>query len=229
MAPLDPTLLTEARGARDRLLELQRDLEKTRADYNHAIRRLHAEGGSLREIAEDLGVSHQRIHQIVEAGPEPAGPRGRGRRSPWPFPHERFTRRARRVVGLAEEEADALGHGRVGTEHLLLGLIRAEDEATAKVFADAGVTLEAAREQVAGLTLRPRGRGRASFTRAAKRSLALTLHEARTLGDSSLGADHLLLGLLADERAGARNVLRELGADPDAIRSAALERREAAG
>jgi hypothetical protein len=225
MQPLDPTLLTEARSARDRLLELQRDLEKTRADYNHAIRRLHAEGGSLREIAEDLGVSHQRVHQIVDAGPEPAGPRGHARRSPWPFPHERFTRRARRVVGLAQEEADALGHGRVGTEHLLLGLLRSEDDATAEAFAGAGVTLEAAREQVSALELRPRGRARSPFTRAAKRSLALTLQEARELGDRSLGADHLLLGVLADERAGARGVLRELGADPDALRAAVLERR----
>ena len=55
MNPLDPTLLKEARGSRDKFLEAQHELERTRADYNHTIRRLHAEGGSLREIADDSG------------------------------------------------------------------------------------------------------------------------------------------------------------------------------
>src|SRR5918998_4128038 len=142
MAPLDPTILGEARGSRDRLLELQRDLEKTRADYNHAVRRLHAAGGSLREIAENLGLSHQRVHQIVE-GAEAAARGGHGRhggrrRFAWAF--ERFTRRARQIVVLAQEEAEALGHTRVGTEHLLLGLLRSEDEAVAGPLAHPGVT-----------------------------------------------------------------------------------------
>src|ERR687893_3142773 len=121
MTPLDPTILTEARSSRDRLLELQRDLEKVRADYNHAVRRLHAAGGSLREIAEDLGLSHQRVHQIVEGGETP-GPRGRhgrgGPRFAWAF--ERFTRRARQIVVLPHEEAGAPRHTRVGTEHPLI-------------------------------------------------------------------------------------------------------------
>jgi hypothetical protein len=227
MTPLDPGLLKEARTSRDRLLELQRDLEKARADYNHAVRRLHAEGGSLREIAEDLGLSHQRVHQIVDAGDERASARPYRRRSPWPFPHERFTRRARRAVALAQEEADELGHGRVGTEHMLLGVLKAEDEATAPVLAEAGVAFDRARELVGGIEARPRGRGRMSFTRAAKRSLALSLHAARDLGDTYIGTEHVVLGLVADERAGAVGILRGLGADPDAIRAALLERRAA--
>jgi len=227
MTPLDPTILKEARSSRDRLLELQRDLEKARADYNHAVRRLHAEGGSLREIAEDLGLSHQRVHQIVDSGDASVAGGRRGSRSPWPFPHERFTRRARQVVALAQEEVEALGHGRVGTEHLLLGLLRAEDETTAPLLRDAGVTLDAARDLVAKIEVRPRGRGRMPFTRAAKRSLAYTLHEARELGDNFIGAEHILLGLVADERAGSVAILRELGVDPDALRAAALARRAA--
>jgi ATP-dependent Clp protease ATP-binding subunit ClpA len=228
MTPLDPTLLKEARSSRDRLLELQRDLEKARADYNHAVRRLHAGGGSLREIAEDLGLSHQRVHQIVDSGDETASPPVQRRRSPWPFPHERFTRRARRAVALAQEEADELGHGRVGTEHMLLGVLKAEDEATATVLENAGVSFARARELVGGLEVRPRGRGRMPFTRAAKRSLALSLHAARDLGDTYIGTEHVLLGLVADERAGAVEIVRELGADPDAIRTAVLDRRTAA-
>lgn len=226
MTPLDPTILTEARTSRDRLLELQHELERARADYNHSVRRLHAAGGSLREIAEDLGLSHQRVHQIVEGGETP-GPRGRhgpGRpRFAWAF--ERFTRRARQIVVLAQEEAEALGHTRVGTEHLLIGLARAEDEAVAPVLSDAQITAEAARDKARDLISGESGRRRIPFTRAAKRALDNALREARALGDNYIGAEHVLLGLLADERNGAVAILRALGADPEALRSATIAAR----
>ncbi len=224
MTPLDPNLVKEARSSRDRLLELQRDAEKARVDYNHAVRKLHAAGGSLREIAEDLGLSHQRVHQIVDGGEGRPTRGGPGRRFSWPF--ERFTRRARQIVVLAQEEADTLGHGRAGTEHLLLGLLRTEDEATAGILADAGVTLDAARERVAALEA-GQARRRNPFTRAAKRALELSLGEAQALGDNFIGAEHVLLGLVADERAGAVAILRELGAEPEALRAAVLARRSA--
>ncbi len=227
MTPLDPTLLKEARGSRDRLLELQRDLEKARADYNHAVRRLHAEGGSLREIAEDLGLSHQRVHQIVEGGEGGPTRRGHGPRGRFGWPFERFTRRSRQIIVLGQEEADALGHGRVGSEHLLLGLLKAQDESVAAVLADAGVTYDAAREKVAALNF-GQSKRRVPFTRAAKRVLEHAVREAQALGDTYIGADHVLLGLVSDERAGSVEILRELGADPGAIRAAVLERRSAA-
>jgi ATP-dependent Clp protease ATP-binding subunit ClpA len=63
---LDEAILAEARSFRERMLELQRDTEKTRVDFHHSVRRLHAAGGSLREIADVLGLSHQRVHQIVD-------------------------------------------------------------------------------------------------------------------------------------------------------------------
>jgi hypothetical protein len=64
--PLDEGLLSEARETRDRLIEFEYEAERTRLSYQRAIRRLHAAGGSLREIGEALGLSHQRVHQIVE-------------------------------------------------------------------------------------------------------------------------------------------------------------------
>src|SRR4051812_35096949 len=67
MMTIDEAALAEARAARERLLDLQRDAERARVDYHHEIRRLHAAGGSLREIADALGLSHQRVHQIVDA------------------------------------------------------------------------------------------------------------------------------------------------------------------
>src|SRR3954471_224610 len=73
MMTIDEAALAEARKARSRLLELQRDAERAQVDYHHEIRRLHAAGGSLREIADALGLRHQRVHKIVEAEESDAG------------------------------------------------------------------------------------------------------------------------------------------------------------
>ena len=79
---LDADLVRDAKAARARLLASQHAAEQARADYHHAIRRLHAAGGSLREIAEVLRLSHQRVHQIIDEAAEPTRPwwRRRGRR-----------------------------------------------------------------------------------------------------------------------------------------------------
>lgn len=64
---LDETLLRQARQARDRVIEIQLEADRAQVNYQHAIRRMHAAGGSLREVADALGLSHQRVHQIVDA------------------------------------------------------------------------------------------------------------------------------------------------------------------
>jgi hypothetical protein len=64
---MDETLLAEARQARDRLIDAERDADVARAEFHRAVRRLHLHGASLRELASGLGLSHQRVHQIVEA------------------------------------------------------------------------------------------------------------------------------------------------------------------
>jgi hypothetical protein len=226
MTPLDPATLREARESRDRMLDAQHTLETARADYGHAIRKLHAEGGSLREIAESLGLSHQRVHQLVE-GDEAGRPARKGQRRRFDWPFTRFTRRARQVIVLAQQEADELGHAPAGTEHVLLGLVLAEDEATAPSLAEAGLTADAVRQQVAALEPAGTRRRRHGFTRAAKRALERSLLEAKTLGDNYIGAEHVLLGLLADERAGAVAIVRDLGADPEALRGAVLKGKAA--
>jgi len=205
------------------MLEAQHELERARADYGHALRRLHAEGGSLREIAESLGLSHQRVHQIVEGDEGAAGRRGKQRRFDWPF--TRFTRRARQVIVLAQEEAETLGHSPAGSEHLLLGLARAEDESTAAVLAEFRLTADAIRERVAALAPAGTKRRRRGFTRAAKRILERSVREAQALGDNYIGANHILLGLVSDERAGAVAIVRQLGADPEALGAAVRARR----
>ena len=65
---LDPEILTTARAARVRMVDAQHELEHARADFHHAVGRLHAAGASMREIAAELDLSHQRVHQIVSGG-----------------------------------------------------------------------------------------------------------------------------------------------------------------
>ena len=228
---LDEAILREATELRDRLLELQHEADRTRVDYQHVIRRLHAAGGSLREIAEALGLSHQRVHQIVEhdvvAPPYarhgvPRIPRPRaapGRRG-----LERFTRAARASVALAQEEAEALGHEYIGTEHLLLGLVRAERGGAARVLTDVGVTLERAREETARASGEreqdvERGRlgRRMPFTPRAKRALENALQEARARQHGRIGTEHMLLALVADEESLAREILGALGVAGPAV------------
>jgi hypothetical protein len=131
MMTLDENILGEARTARDRLLELQHEAERAQADFQHAVRRLHAVGGSMREIGESLSLSHQRVHQIVDAATpgsateRPGGPFGRARRGVRDA-FARFTDDARQIVVNAQEEAASFGHDFVGTEHLLLAVLRSE-------------------------------------------------------------------------------------------------------
>jgi DNA-binding CsgD family transcriptional regulator len=228
---LDKDTLVQAEQARDRLLELQHSAEVARVDYHHAIRRLHAAGGSLREIADALGLSHQRVHQIVEPvdGSSGRGPDRRGhevrrlhRRLRGFVPFERFTREARDVVAGAIDEAGALGHRRVGTEHLLISLTGGEPgSAVGSAFATVGVTRDAV---VAAVTTRlgsgPAGStGRRPFTPAARRVLARAIQEARAGREGEIGAEHILLGLVADG-GDAAEILAGLGATPDRVREA---------
>jgi ATP-dependent Clp protease ATP-binding subunit ClpA len=218
---LDERVLSEANGVRDRLLELQHEQERAQADLHHAIRRLHAAGGSLREIADELGLSHQRVHQIVgaEATTKATGGRRHGRGF-----GVRFTRVARRVVTAAGDEARALGHDRIGTEHLLLGAFAIEEAGAHRVLVDAGIEAGRLREAVVaavGEGGEPRRR-RLPFTRAGKHVLEHALQEAMQLGSRYIGSEHLLLGVLKAENSGGRSVLESLGADPAALRAATV-------
>jgi ATP-dependent Clp protease ATP-binding subunit ClpA len=216
---LDEQILSEATGVRDRLLELQHEQERAQADLHHAIRRLHASGGSLREIADELGLSHQRVHQIVGSEAGPRSRRGHGRTG-----HLRFTRVARAVVSAAGDAARTLGHDRIGTEHLLLGALAVEESGAHRALADAGIEADRLRDAVVaavGEGGEPRRR-RLPFTRAAKRALEHALHEATQLGSRYIGSEHVLLGVLDAEGSGGRAVLESLGNDPAALRAATV-------
>jgi len=214
--------------ARERLLDLEHEAERARVDFHHGLRRLHAAGGSLREIADRFALSHQRVHQIVDTAAS-GGQRGRGtvvleaikdRVRDW-GPFTRFTKEARTVVLCAQEEAKELGHGKVGTEHLLLGLLLGEEETAARVLETLGVELEPTRAGIvsalgtgdclkAGKTL--------PFTPRAKRVLEHSLREALDLQHNHIGTEHILLGLVRERSGLAARLLRDLGADAERVR-----------
>jgi hypothetical protein len=134
---------------------------------------------------------------------------------------ERFTDRARRVVVLAQEEARMLNHNYIGTEHILLALIREGGGIAAQALASLGITEEAARQQVEQIVGRgqqdPSG-GHIPFTPRAKKTLQLSMREAIALGHAYIGTEHILLGLVREGDSPAMQVLNGLGIDPVRVR-----------
>ncbi len=134
---------------------------------------------------------------------------------------DRFTETAIKVIMLAQEEARHLGHNFVGTEQILLGLISEGTGIAAKTLKTMGVTLKDARSEVEKII--GRGSGFVAveipFTPRAKRVLELSWDEARQLGHSYIGTEHLLLGLIREGEGVAARVLENLGVDLNKVRS----------
>ena len=138
---------------------------------------------------------------------------------------ERFTDRARRVIVLAQEEARALQHNYIGTEHLLLGLIREGEGIAAKALTAKGVSLDDTRKQVEEMI----GKGTAApnghipFTPHAKQVLELSLREALQLGHSYIGTEHILLGLIREGEGVGTQVLIKMDVDLGELRSTTID------
>jgi ATP-dependent Clp protease ATP-binding subunit ClpC len=137
----------------------------------------------------------------------------------------RFTERARKVILLAKEEALRLNHDCVGSEHLLLGLIKEGTGVAAMVLHNLGVDLEKVRLEVEKL-IPPGGktlqRGDIPFTARAKKILDLAIDEARNLGHNFIGTEHLLLGIIREGTGAAANVLIGLGVDLERVHNEVL-------
>ena len=134
---------------------------------------------------------------------------------------ERFTQRARRVLALAQEEAERLHHGYIGTEHLLLGLMREEGGVAGRVLRDLGVEQRRVQEMIERLT--GAGAKTPSLTKidlapGTKRVLELAVDEARRMGHHYIGTEHLLLGLVRQNEGVAIDVLKKLGISAEQIR-----------
>ena len=133
---------------------------------------------------------------------------------------ERFTERARKVVVLAQEEARHFNHNYIGTEHLLLGLLREDEGVAARALASLNVTLDEVREQVESIVGygEEGSGGQAPFTPRSKKVLELALREALQLGHNYIGTEHILLGLVRESEGVAARVLSNLDVDPDKVR-----------
>jgi len=219
---LDEQILAEARDVRQRLVDLESQTAHARVDYHHAIKKLHAAGGSLREIADVLDLSHQRVHQIVDGPSVMPGPpfgrrgprhgrRGHGRRGR-EFFMARFDDGAKEMMVQAQHEAESLKHNYIGTEHLMLAGARRGVE---------GLDYDAARKEVverigegenqwiAGLP-RP-------LTPRAKRTLAAALEQAESDDREQFGAGDVLLVIASDPKGIGGEVLAALGVTPEQL------------
>ncbi len=136
----------------------------------------------------------------------------------------RFTEQARRVVVLAREEASTLRHNCVGTEHILLGLLREEGGIGALVLERLDISAGRVRAEV----VRTVGVGEAAvtqipFTSRAKQALECELREALVLGHNYIGTEHILLGVVGDDEALATRILIGCNADREQIHGAVIE------
>ena len=134
---------------------------------------------------------------------------------------ERFTERARQVVVLAQDESRTLGHDYIGTEHILLGLLREEEGLAARVLESLDLTIERVRAQVVSIVGlgETAATGQIPFTPNAKEALEFSLREALSLGHDWIGTEHILLGLVRATDGVAARILLDFGADADTIRN----------
>jgi hypothetical protein len=134
--------------------------------------------------------------------------------------------RRRSVVVLAQEEARHFNHNYIGTEHLLLGLLREDEGVAARALTSLNVTLDDVREQVESIvgTYQEEGPGgQVSFSPRSKKVLELALREALQLGHNYIGTEHILLGLVRERKSLASKILLNLGVDPKKVREKVVE------
>ncbi len=138
---------------------------------------------------------------------------------------DKFTERARKVLSLAQEEAKRFQHNYIGTEHLLLGLVREGEGVAAKVLSNLGVELNKVRSAVEFII----GRGdrivlgEIGLTPRAKKVIELAVDEARRLNHHYIGTEHLLLGLVREDEGIAAGVLESLGVNLEKVRTQTIQ------
>jgi ATP-dependent Clp protease ATP-binding subunit ClpA len=137
------------------------------------------------------------------------------------YPFERFTERAKKVLTLAQEEAERSRHSYIGTEHLLLGLLREHDGLAAHVLANLGVEIDAVRQVIESVL----GRNERIViqqiipTSRVKKVIELSFEESRRTGHDYVGTEHVLLGLMMEGEGIAAHVLHDLGATLEKVRA----------
>jgi hypothetical protein len=225
---VDAELRQQALTARDRLIEAEHDADRARVEYHYAIRRLHAAGGSMREIAGELGLSHQRVHQIVDEvdlrtyrSPVGKPARQTGSQPPDAPAYDKMSGDAREALLSAQDEARSLNHGYIGTEHLLLGLLGVPRGVVARLLAEVGITAQDVRsaiDRIIGRGEREAPSSPLRLTPRSKKVLELALRESKRDRSTHVRGEHVLLGLLREGKGVGAQVLGQLGADPADVR-----------
>jgi len=132
---------------------------------------------------------------------------------------ERFTQRARRVLSLAHQEAERMRHNYIGTEHLLLGLIREEGGVAGRVLRELGLEVERVQEMIERITgIGSYRGGKLDLSPGTQQVLELAVDEARQMGHHYIGTEHILLGLIRYGEGVALDVLGKLGIKPEQIK-----------
>lgn len=170
---------------------------------------------SWTEIGQQLGVTKQGAQQRFVS-------RSAGGLEGW---LEGLTARARLVLELAQDEARLMNHNYLGTEHILLGLVRESEGLGAKALVSLGIPLGSVRERVEKMIGRGSSpaAGPVPATPRARKALRLATREAHLLGHNYVGTEHVLLGLIAEGRGVAAEILRELGGDQEVVKAKVLE------
>lgn len=136
----------------------------------------------------------------------------------------RFTERAQKVLSLAQEEAVRLGHNSIGTEHILLGLVREDEGIASKALVGLGLGLEKVQKEVEALIPKSSGQPlNIAYTPRAKKVIELSMDEARKLGHTYVGTEHILLGLIREGEGIAARVLNNLGVSLNKARQQVLQ------
>jgi plasmid stability protein len=192
--------------------------------YERLRRRADANGRSIGGEAVAILEEQLAVERVVRASGAPALFFGRRRRSPGLGPFERFSPRGSKVMVYAQEEARALRHAYVGTEHLLLGLLRDEAGIAARALRAVGIEHRDVRKRVEEIV----GVGdkeppaQLAFVPRAKKVLELALRESLALGHDVIDGEHLVLAIEAEGEGVAAQVIVELCRGPGTVREAVL-------
>lgn len=184
------------------------------SDIERYLQRQRVSGDAEDESAGNLPPLPQLVKALQSRFASPSGPAERNR-------FDKFTERARKVLTLAQEEARRFQHSYIGTEHLLLGLVREGEGVAAKVLNNLGVELEKVREAVEFIIGRGDRivQGEVGLTPRAKKVIELAVDEARRFNHHYIGTEHLLLGLVREGNGVAAGVLESLGIRLERLRT----------
>ena len=232
-SPSEITLAPQVKKVFELAIDEARHLGHSHVGTEHLLLGIVRESESIgAKVLGSLGVELERVRQQViatlgqpHATPQPAASTARLQETGM-GPFERFTDRAKRVLALAQDEAIRFNHNYIGTEHLLIGLIREEEGVAARVLHKLGVELDKAGTALGFIV----GRGDATVAPSeitlsprTKKVIELAIDEARKLGHGRVGTEHMLLGLAREGEGIASGIIESLGVTMDKVRHTVIE------